>query len=230
MEAYKTTGCSESSNCFMELLVGLNSIDLPAQNQKCFEVEFEKNLIEDEGLGEPKEDLEVYHMNEHEKELEEGFDDCMCGFSENFDEDDVEDEHDECANDMLGTTEEATRVTIELIRECVLDYDKFDRLDFLVKEQLLTDLADNIAMNMVPEAYITSDAFKILMTQLDTDFEPSISWVAAMLVIFYSRKRIELDEIDFALICERAPEYEHVGSLLQALFSVIQEAIELKEE
>lgn len=237
MEAYKAASGSESSNALEELLNGINSINLIAPNQKCFEDEFQEHFDnfeecyeENEVLGEPKGGLGEYNFIEPEEELEEELNCDFCHCSEISDRGEVEEDYDECDEDMLGATEEVTRVTRELVRECVEDYEKFDKLDFSIKEQLLSDLADDIAMNRVPETYLTSDTFKILMTQLDTDSEPSISWVAAMLVLFYSRKRIEVDDNEFSLIWERSQEYEHVGSLLEALLSVIKEALELNGE
>lgn len=119
---------------------------------------------------------------------------------------------------------EVTCVTPELMRRCVVNFDFFNELPFDIKWQLMDDLADVIATSSSPKQYYTDTAFKILLERLDVDEVPSTNWIGALLIMFYSRKRININHSYIEAIYERVSEWESISPFLVSLIQAIEES------
>lgn len=147
------------------------------------------------------------------------------------DEDEYEAEAQEYEYDSEEEEEnEPTHITPELMRKCVADYDYFDSLSFEIKEQLIDDLTDAISMCNAPKQYYTRSAFKILLERLDIDPAPSANWIASILMLFYLRKRIDIEDIDFEAVYERINDWPLISPFLQSMLDTIAATLELNQE
>lgn len=133
---------------------------------------------------------------------------------------DEEEESDSEEEEVL----EVTCVTPELMRRCVVNFDFFNELPFDIKWQLMDDLADVIATSSSPKQYYTDTAFKILLERLDVDEVPSTNWIGALLIMFYSRKRININHSYIEAIYERVSEWESISPFLVSLIQAIEES------
>lgn len=141
--------------------------------------------------------------------------------SEFGEEEEVESEEEDQAN--------IDRITPELIRRCVSNYDFFNTLNFDLKFQLIEDLSDAIAMSNAPKQYYTDTAFRILLDRLDIEEEPYTNWVGAMLIMFYTRKRIGVDDIYFETLYEKIQEWSFASPFIQSLIQVIEQTLDLNK-
>lgn len=133
---------------------------------------------------------------------------------------DEEEESDSEEEEVL----EITCITQELIRRCVGNFDFFNALPFEIKWQLMDDLADAIATSSAPKQYYTDTAFRILLERLDVDEVPSTNWIGALIIMFYSRKRINIDYSYIEALYERVSEWESISPFLESLLQSIEES------
>lgn len=140
---------------------------------------------------------------------------------------DISDESDDTSYN--GDEAETAIITREMMRKCVADYDNFCTLSFEIKEQMIVDLADAISMSNAPKQYYTREALKILLDRLDIEEAPSVNWIASVLILFYSRNRIEIEDEYFETIYERIIDWPIISPFLESLLNRIAEDLELNQ-